>query len=83
VNSYFQFYSEKNAAPIANAGGDQTITLPISAIIMNGTKSSDDLGIMNYSWTREGSSLAIGTIIGNSDHEAVLMVNQHPNVGLF
>ena len=60
---------------MANAGGDQTITLPQNAIYINGSKSSDDLGIVSYSWTRESSSLAIGTIVGNSDKEAVLIVS--------
>lgn len=43
-------------------------------LVLNGSTSSDDLAIVNYSWTREGDSLAIGNVIGNSDHEAVLMV---------
>lgn len=65
---------EQNAPPIANAGGDQTITLPVSAIVLNGSKSSDDLEITKYLWERDESSLAIGTFIGNSSNEAVLMV---------
>lgn len=48
----------------------------MSAIILNGSRSNDDLGITNYSWTRESSSLAIGTIIENSNEKPVLVVNQ-------
>lgn len=42
---------------------------------MNGSKSSDDLGIAKYEWVRDGTSLAIGSILGNTDHEAVLIVS--------
>lgn len=68
-------FTEKNAAPIARiAGGNQNLTLPLSALVLNGTSSSDDLAIVNFSWTRESDSLAVGNVIGTSDHEAVLMV---------
>lgn len=43
-------------------------------LIINGSASYDDLAIVNYTWTRESDSLAVGDIIGNSDHEAVLQV---------
>ncbi|XP_050082789.1 dyslexia-associated protein KIAA0319-like protein [Anopheles aquasalis] len=65
---------EKNTPPVANAGGDQTITMPTNMLVLNGTRSSDDLGIVRYSWTREPSSLAIGTIIDDSDKKPVLML---------
>lgn len=42
---------------------------------MNGSKSSDDLGIAKYEWVRDGTSLAIGSILGNTDHEPVLIVS--------
>lgn len=69
-------FTEKNTPPVANAGGDQSITLPVSAIYLNGTKSNDDLGIVRYTWTRDGSSLAIGNIVGNTSSEAVLIVSR-------
>lgn len=46
----------------------------MSVLVLNGTSSSDDLAIVNYSWTRESDSLAVGNVIGTSDKEAVLMV---------
>lgn len=79
---YYNHSTEKNTPPVANAGGDQSITLPVNAIYLNGTKSSDDLGIVRYTWTRDGSSLAIGTIVGNSSSEPVLIVRKK-NVRLF
>lgn len=64
----------KNAPPKANGGGDQTITLPVSVIKLNGSQSSDDLGIVKWSWTREPNSLALGKVIGESDKTPVLML---------
>lgn len=43
---------------------------------MNGSMSSDDLGITKYEWQRDASSLAVGTIVGNTDHEPVLIVSE-------
>lgn len=51
-----------------------SITLPCSVILIDGSKSNDDLGIANYTWVRESGSLAIGNVIGNSDHEVKLMI---------
>ncbi|XP_049856046.1 dyslexia-associated protein KIAA0319-like protein isoform X1 [Schistocerca gregaria] len=64
----------KNASPKANGGGDQTVILPVSVVIVNGSQSSDDLGIVKWLWTREDSSLALGKILGDSDKHPVLML---------
>ncbi|XP_070161283.1 dyslexia-associated protein KIAA0319 [Polyergus mexicanus] len=64
----------KNAPPKANAGGDQVVTAPITALIINGSQSSDDLRIGQWLWTRDQSSLAIGTIIQDTDKSPVLML---------
>lgn len=61
---------------MAHAGGDQTVTMPANTIYMNGSTSNDDLGIVKYEWTRDSTSLAIGTIVGNTDHEPVLIVRR-------
>ncbi|KFO33842.1 Dyslexia-associated protein KIAA0319 [Fukomys damarensis] len=37
--------------PVANAGSNQTITLPQNAIILNGNRSSDDHQIVLYEWS--------------------------------
>lgn len=66
---------ERNAAPVANAGGDQTMVMPLKQIVLNGTRSTDDLGIVQWSWTRDGSSLAIGTVMGSTDREPVMIVS--------
>lgn len=59
---------------MAHAGGDQSLQMPVNAIYINGSKSYDDLSIVSYEWIRDASSLAIGTIIGNTDHEPILIV---------
>lgn len=50
-----------NNAPVANAGPDQTITLPANSITLNGSSSTDpDNNITNYAWTKiSGPLMAI------------------------
>ncbi|EEC14354.1 conserved hypothetical protein [Ixodes scapularis] len=49
-----------NAAPKADAGGDRTVFLPADVVSLNGSRSSDDVEIVSWLWTREPSSLAAG-----------------------
>lgn len=74
ANVTVKVIQEKNTPPVAHAGGDQSVTMPTNTIFMNGTQSNDDLGIVKFEWTRDSSSLAMGTIVGNSNHEPVLTV---------
>ena len=64
---------EENEKPKANAGGDLSVSLPLKWIILNGSSSTDDLGIESWLWTREPESLAAGAIIANSDRTSTLM----------
>lgn len=41
-----------NASPVANAGSDQTITLPVSAATMAGSGTDSDGTIASYAWTK-------------------------------
>ncbi len=50
-----------NAAPTANAGPDQTITLPTSSVTLNGSGTDPDGTIASYSWAKV-SGPAVGTI---------------------
>lgn len=65
----------ENAAPKANAGGDQVVVEPINIIVINGSRSSDDLRIAQWLWTRDPSSLAIGTVLQGSDKSPILMLS--------
>lgn len=67
-------FTDENAKPKADAGPDQIITLPVSVITLDGSQSSDDLGIVKWEWIREPSSLAFGRVIDDSDHSPVLLV---------
>lgn len=40
-----------NTVPVANAGADQSITLPVSSANISGSASSDDGTITSYQWT--------------------------------
>lgn len=63
-----------NEKPKADAGGDHSVSLPLKWITLNGSGSTDDLGIQSWLWTREPESLAAGSIIANSDRTSMLMV---------
>ena len=41
-----------NQAPVANAGNDITITLPVNSATLNGSATDADGTIASYSWTR-------------------------------
>ncbi|KAK8381835.1 hypothetical protein O3P69_015097 [Scylla paramamosain] len=64
---------DHNVAPTANAGGDFSVTLPVSAVVVDGSKSTDDVAVTKWLWQRDATSLAAGQIINSSDHSPVLM----------
>jgi len=41
-----------NQVPVANAGADQTITLPVSTVTLNGSATDPDGTIATYQWTK-------------------------------
>jgi predicted esterase len=57
-----------NAAPVAKAGADITITLPTNTVTLNGTGSTDSDGtIASYLWTKvSGSTATITNASGSS-----------------
>ena len=44
--------SPTNQAPVANAGADLTITLPVNSVTLNGTATDADGSIASYAWTK-------------------------------
>ncbi|RPE08354.1 T9SS C-terminal target domain-containing protein [Chitinophaga lutea] len=44
--------SASNQAPIANAGLDQTVALPLSSTTLDGSGSRDNDGTITYAWTK-------------------------------
>ncbi|MBN3314362.1 K0319 protein, partial [Atractosteus spatula] len=63
---------EKNAPPVARAGGSHVLVLPNNSVILDGSASTDDQGIVSYRWVRDGQSPASGDVIYGSEHQAVL-----------
>ena len=52
-----------NKPPISNAGPDQTIK-PGRTVTLDGTGSTDDDHIANYSWNRTGGTCTVTTVFG-------------------
>ena len=61
-----------NISPTANAGGDQTITLPTNTVSLSGNGTDSDGTISSYSWTKISGPSA-GTI--NNANSASAIVN--------
>jgi hypothetical protein len=70
------FCLDGNQAPIANAGGDQIVILPADLVVLNGSRSTDDRGIVSYKWTMEASSPAAGVM---GWHYTMLHLNENAN----
>lgn len=67
---------EVNLDPVARAGKDITIELPNDYVELNGSQSSDDKGIVSFSWSRGANSSASGVVVGDSQHSAILKVSK-------
>ncbi|XP_078279066.1 dyslexia-associated protein KIAA0319-like protein isoform X2 [Rhinoraja longicauda] len=66
---------EINKAPVAKIAKNVVITRPNNTAILDGSKSSDDNGIVSYLWMRDESSPAAGDVLNNSDHHPVLFLS--------
>ncbi|XP_006867584.1 PREDICTED: dyslexia-associated protein KIAA0319-like protein homolog [Chrysochloris asiatica] len=66
---------EMNKPPTAKITGSVVITLPTSTVELDGSKSSDDKGIVSYLWTRDEGSPAAGEVLNHSDHHPVLFLS--------
>ncbi|XP_036208392.1 dyslexia-associated protein KIAA0319-like protein homolog isoform X3 [Myotis myotis] len=66
---------ETNKPPIAKITGNVVITLPTDTAELDGSKSSDDKGIVSYLWTRDEGSPAAGEVLNHSDHHPILFLS--------
>jgi hypothetical protein len=66
------FPGSVNQAPIANAGSNQTIVLPISTTTLNGSGFDTDGSIASYSWTQ---ILGPSTTLTNINSPSLLIEN--------
>ncbi|XP_052584289.1 dyslexia-associated protein KIAA0319 homolog isoform X2 [Peromyscus californicus insignis] len=65
---------ENNSPPRAQAGGRHVLILPNNSITLDGSRSTDDQGIVSYLWIRDGQSPAAGDVLGGSDSLAALQL---------
>uniref|UniRef100_M3XZN6 KIAA0319 n=2 Tax=Mustela putorius furo TaxID=9669 RepID=M3XZN6_MUSPF len=68
------FDAASNSPPRAHAGGHRVLVLPSNSITLDGSRSTDDQGVVSYLWVRDGQSPAAGDVIGRSDHSAALQL---------
>ncbi|XP_012577705.1 PREDICTED: dyslexia-associated protein KIAA0319-like protein homolog [Condylura cristata] len=66
---------EMNKPPIAKITGNVVITLPTDTAELDGSKSSDDKGIVSYLWTRDEGSPAAGEVLNHTDHHPILFLS--------
>ncbi|XP_057210309.1 dyslexia-associated protein KIAA0319-like protein isoform X2 [Triplophysa rosa] len=74
---------ENNKPPVADAGPDKELTLPVDRTTLDGSKSSDDQKISTYHWTKtmgpegvkiENADTAVATVIGLQEGEYIFML---------
>ncbi|XP_032318478.1 dyslexia-associated protein KIAA0319 homolog isoform X1 [Camelus ferus] len=65
---------ENNSPPRAQAGGRHVLVLPNNSITLDGSRSTDDQGVVSYLWIRDGQSPAAGDVIDDSDRSAALQL---------
>ncbi|CAH1773921.1 unnamed protein product [Owenia fusiformis] len=58
---------EKNVKPFADAGQDQTILLPLTSAVLDGSNSSDQSSISRYIWKQKSGPK--GATLENADRE--------------
>ncbi|XP_072466176.1 dyslexia-associated protein KIAA0319-like protein homolog isoform X2 [Notamacropus eugenii] len=66
---------EMNKPPVAKIIGNVVITLPTNTAELDGSRSSDDKGIVSYLWTRDEGSPAAGEVLNHSDHQPILFLS--------
>lgn len=54
------FDAASNSPPRAHAGGHRVRVLPSNDITLDGSRSTDDQGVVSYLWVRDGQSPAAG-----------------------
>lgn len=60
-----------NIPPVANAGSDQTITLPLDSVIVNGSSSDADGSVTSYQWTKISGPASFAIVNSSAAQTAV------------
>ncbi|XP_064203308.1 dyslexia-associated protein KIAA0319-like protein [Anguilla rostrata] len=66
---------ELDQPPVAHVQSRPPISLPNRTVTLDGSRSTDDKGVVSYLWTRDDSSPAAGDVLNNSDHQPVLLLS--------
>ena len=74
---------DTNMAPVADPGDNVKIVQPVHQVVLDGSGSSDDLGVEKWIWTRDPDSLAAGDIVGNMSSPQLIVSNLVPGVYSF
>ncbi len=73
---YKDYSSSNNIPPVADAGSDSTIVLPINSTVLNGIGVDSDGTITNYSWTKVSGPSSGAISNANSSKTAVTSLSQ-------
>ncbi|KAK7138600.1 hypothetical protein R3I93_015898 [Phoxinus phoxinus] len=74
---------ENNKPPVADAGPDKELTLPVDRTTLDGSKSTDDQKIATYHWTKntgpegvkiENADTAVAVVTGLQEGEYIFML---------
>ncbi len=69
----YVYVNNPDVAPIANAGNDTTITLPVNSVKLDGTKSYDPDGpIVSYSWFQSSGASGVTIVNANTSTPTVV-----------
>ncbi|ESN91934.1 hypothetical protein HELRODRAFT_194484 [Helobdella robusta] len=70
----------QNQAPVANAGLNQTVVLPVDLVVLNASNSTDDKKIISYQWIVISGPPG-DTKIGNSNQSVARLLS--PRLGVY
>jgi len=69
----YVYVNNPDVAPIANAGNDTTITLPVNSVKLDGTKSYDpDGSIVSYNWFMSSGASGVTIVNANTSTPTVV-----------
>jgi alpha-tubulin suppressor-like RCC1 family protein len=69
----YVYVNNPDVAPIANAGNDTTITLPVNSVKLDGTKSYDpDGSVVSYNWFMSSGASGVTIVNANTSTPTVV-----------
>ena len=67
---------QKNQAPSANAGGNQSVTLPVNSVTLSGSGSDPDGSIAAYNWSKISGPSQYNINAGNINNPTISNLTQ-------